>query len=86
MAKANEPLTLRECNEGDIVKVKRILPGPIARRLREMGFIPDATVEIVKYAPLKDPIEVVVMGYHVSLRLDEAEWIEVERTGRKSAS
>ena len=41
-------------------------------RMMEMGFIKGAEVEVVKYAPLSDPMELVVKGYHLSLRRAEA--------------
>jgi Fe2+ transport system protein FeoA len=41
-------------------------------RMMEMGFVKGAEVEVVKYAPLSDPIELVVKGYHISLRRSEA--------------
>ncbi|TSA56865.1 MAG: ferrous iron transport protein A [Planctomycetaceae bacterium] len=48
------------------------------RRLLEMGFINGSEVYIEKYAPLKDPIELVIKGYHVSLRVEDASKITVE--------
>lgn len=42
------------------------------RRLMEMGFVRGAEVTVVKYAPLSDPIEFLIKGYHVSLRRDQA--------------
>ena len=78
--------TLRDCKEGDRVVITGIRPGTLSKRLREMGFNPDTEVRIVKYAPLKNPIEVVVKGYHVSLRLEEAEWIEVEHIVDEASS
>jgi DtxR family Mn-dependent transcriptional regulator len=43
-----------------------------------MGVTSGAVVEVEKVAPLGDPIEVKVKGYHLSLRKEEAEGIEVE--------
>jgi len=42
-----------------------------------MGFLPGTQVFIKKYAPLRDPIEFVLKGYHVSLRREEAQKIIV---------
>jgi Fe2+ transport system protein FeoA len=71
-------MTLKELREGDWAQVIRIRGrGPFRRRLMEMGFIPGALVFVQKYAPLKDPIEFVIMGYHVSLRIAEADLVEV---------
>jgi Fur family ferric uptake transcriptional regulator len=43
-----------------------------------MGFLQGTEVYVEKYAPLKDPIELILKGYHVSLRVDEAARIQVE--------
>ncbi|MBP5135214.1 MAG: ferrous iron transport protein B [Paludibacteraceae bacterium] len=51
--------------------------GGLRYRIMEMGFVKGKTVEVVKNAPLMDPIEYIVMGSHVSLRRSEAEKIEV---------
>jgi Fe2+ transport system protein FeoA len=47
-------------------------------RLREMGLLPGTTVTLIRAAPLGDPIEIKVRGYHLSLRLEEAEQITLE--------
>lgn len=51
--------------------------GTIARRLMEMGVVPGAPVRVIKAAPLGDPIEVRVRGYHLALRRTEAQTILV---------
>ena len=51
--------------------------GPVARRLMEMGIVPGAPVPVVRVAPLGDPIEVRVRGYHLALRRSEARTILV---------
>jgi Fe2+ transport system protein FeoA len=43
-----------------------------------MGVIPGSVVEIERIAPLGDPIDIKVKGYHLSLRKEDAEKIEVE--------
>jgi len=49
----------------------------IARRLMELGLVPGTTVELVRRAPLGDPIELSVRGVHLSLRRSEASRIHV---------
>jgi len=49
-------------------------------KLMEMGCIPGEDIRIDQVAPLGDPISITVAGYHLSLRLDEAEMIWVEET------
>jgi Fe2+ transport system protein FeoA len=51
--------------------------GAVARRLMEMGVVPGAHVRVIKAAPLGDPIEVRVRGYHLALRRAEAQSILV---------
>jgi ferrous iron transport protein A len=51
--------------------------GAVARRLMEMGVVPGAPVCVIKAAPLGDPIEVRVRGYHLALRRAEAQTIQV---------
>ena len=51
--------------------------GALRRRILEMGLIKGTEVYVEKYAPMKDPIELIVKGYHVSLRVEEAAKITV---------
>ena len=51
--------------------------GAIARRLMEMGVVPGAPIRVIKTAPLGDPIEIRVHGYHLALRRTEAQTISV---------
>ncbi|MGH8019511.1 MAG: FeoA family protein [Opitutaceae bacterium] len=46
-------------------------------RLREMGLLPGTRIKLVRRAPLGDPIEIEVRGYHLSLRKGEAEQLRV---------
>ena len=50
----------------------------IQRRLLEMGFVRGEWVQIEKLAPLGDPMELVIKGYHMSLRRSEGACIFVE--------
>ncbi|GMU93519.1 MAG: hypothetical protein AMXMBFR4_25770 [Candidatus Hydrogenedentota bacterium] len=52
--------------------------GAIHQRLQEMGVIEGAQVELVRLAPLGDPIEIRVQGYHLSLRKSEAALVELD--------
>ena len=77
--------TLYDLNEGDagiILKIKG--RGQFRQRLSEMGFVVGKNVEVIKKAPLRDPIEYKIMGYHISLRNSEAQLIEVDK-GNKIA-
>ncbi len=46
-------------------------------RLMEMGLLTGTPIEVIRYAPLGDPIEIKVRGYHLTLRKHEAEQILV---------
>ncbi|MGD9200838.1 MAG: FeoA family protein [Chitinispirillia bacterium] len=66
-------------NEGDSVIIRKINGrGDFKKRLLEMGFTKDAEIKIVKYAPLKDPIEIKIKGFFLSLRIVEADQILVD--------
>ena len=52
--------------------------GPLRRRILEMGVLKGARVYIEKYAPLRDPLELIVKGFHISLRVEEAAQITVD--------
>ena len=56
----------------------------LRRRLLEMGFTPRTTVTLKKAAPMGDPIELFLRGYVLSLRLEDAEKITIEKTKRLS--
>ena len=67
---------LVEGEEGIILKIKG--RGQFRQRLLEMGFVVGKKVSVIRKAPLKDPVEYKVMGYHVSLRNSEAQLIIVD--------
>jgi ferrous iron transport protein A len=52
--------------------------GALRCRLLDMGLIPGTRVEIIKVAPLGDPLELMVRGYSLSIRKEDARKIEVE--------
>ena len=53
------------------------LPAANRPRLMEMGLLVGTTVELVRFAPLGDPVEIKVRGYNLTLRKHEAEQIFV---------
>lgn len=52
--------------------------GPLRCRLLDMGLIPHTRVTLQKVAPMGDPIEIRVCGYELTLRVEEAQKIEVK--------
>lgn len=57
--------------------------GPLRCRLLDMGLIPRTRVTLQKTAPMGDPIEILVRGYELTLRIDDARKIEVLEDGSK---
>ena len=71
--------TLAELVPGDRGKVVKVAgDADAARRLMEMGLMRGSDVEVLRLAPLGDPLEVRVRGFMLTLRRAEAEHIEVE--------
>ncbi len=62
--------------KGRVLKLRGL--GAAKKRIVEMGVTPGTVVEVERVAPLGDPMEIKVKGYHLSLRREEAEGIEVE--------
>ncbi|HIR86170.1 MAG TPA: ferrous iron transport protein A [Candidatus Limivicinus faecipullorum] len=52
--------------------------GPLRCRLLDMGLIPRTRVTLQKVAPMGDPIEIRVRGYELTLRIEDAQKIEIE--------
>jgi DtxR family transcriptional regulator, Mn-dependent transcriptional regulator len=72
-------VTLGSLKPGDKATIVKITSqGSIRRRLLDMGATKGTVVEIERIAPLGDPIDVKIKGYHLSLRKEEAEHIQVQ--------
>ncbi len=54
--------------------------GPLRCRLLDMGIIPKSKVKIMKVAPMGDPIELRIRDYELTIRLDDAQKIEVQES------
>ncbi len=86
LLKKPEPVRLSELREGQSGLIHRVGGhGALRRRLLEMGFLKGTRIYVEKYAPLKDPVELIVKGYHVSLRVEEAAQLLVEDVRQESA-
>jgi Fe2+ transport system protein FeoA len=71
-------MDLSQVKEGQSCTIDRVGgSGNFRRRVLEMGIVKGSVVQIEKYAPLKDPLELIVKGYHISLRVAEAAQIKV---------
>jgi ferrous iron transport protein A len=74
---ASQPLT--SVAVGTSATVTEINIPPAARsRLMEMGLLVGTKVELVRFAPLGDPVEIKIRGYNLTLRKSEAEQILVK--------
>jgi Fe2+ transport system protein FeoA len=71
---------LSELKPGDVGVIVELSGGNpvLKRRIMEMGMTKGVLVKVVRNAPLKDPVEFEVRGYHLSLKRKEAEMIIVE--------
>lgn len=69
---------LSEIKAGKSVIVKSFSKDDIFIKLMEMGCVPGEVIVVDQIAPLGDPISIFVAGYHLSLRINEADNILVE--------
>jgi Fe2+ transport system protein FeoA len=73
-------MRLSELKEGQTATIVHVGGnGVLRRRILEMGILRGTDVYVEKYAPLKDPLELIVKGYHVTLRVEEAARITVDK-------
>lgn len=71
--------TLRKVPVGGRAKVIKLHgEGALKRRIMDMGITKGVEIWVRKLAPLGDPIEITVRGYELSIRLADADMIEVE--------
>ncbi len=71
--------TLNVLEPGSKAKVIRIKgKGATRKRILDMGIVPGVEIEIIKRAPLKDPVEFKVKGYNLSMRQREAGLVVVQ--------
>jgi len=76
--------TLKETKLGQTVKVEKLGgDGALRQHFLDMGIIPKTEITLVKYAPMGDPIQVRLHGYELTLRLADAEQIEVSEVAPK---
>ena len=71
-------ISLRQMRVGQKATIAAIAArGELGRRIRDMGLVPGASVEIVGRAPLRDPVALRLQGFTLTLRNNEADWITV---------
>lgn len=77
-------MTLKEVEIGKSCVITRVGgEGALRQHFLDMGVIPGAEVTVVKYAPMGDPVELLIHGYSLTLRLDDAAKIDVDPISEK---
>ena len=80
-------MTLKELEIGKSAVVTQVGgEGTLRQHFLDMGMIPGAEVTVVKFAPMGDPMELQIHGYELTLRLAEAEQIEIKPIDKRSNS
>ena len=73
-------MTLRELPVGKKATITTVGgEGALRQHFLDMGVIPGTDIVLVKYAPLGDPMEFMIHGYELTLRLADAEKIDIEK-------
>lgn len=75
---SNMIIRLSDLKPGQEATIREFNNSEILLKLMEMGCVPGERILMEQVAPLGDPVSVSVAGYHLSLRLNEAEHILVE--------
>ncbi|MBP5252775.1 MAG: 50S ribosome-binding GTPase, partial [Lachnospiraceae bacterium] len=78
-------MNLKELEIGKTATVKKVGgSGALRQHFLDMGLIPGSDVTVIKYAPMGDPIELMISGYELTIRLADAEQIEIENVRKAS--
>ena len=72
-------MTLKDLKPGESGVIKRVGgTGALRQHFLDMGVIPGAEVTVIQFAPMGDPVELRIHGYELTLRLDDADKIDVQ--------
>ena len=78
-------MTLKDLKIGESAVIKTVGgSGALRQHFLDMGVIPQAEVTLIKYAPMGDPMELQLHGYELTLRLDDASKIEIEKIEKRT--
>ena len=70
--------TMRMMQPGERAVIAKITArGELGRRMRDMGLVPGTSFTVMGRAPLRDPVEIKLKGYNLTLRNNEADHIMV---------
>ena len=72
-------MTLQDLRPGESGKILGFEPSTVTDRLMEMGMLPGSEVQVIRLAPLGDPMDLKVRGYHLSIRKSEAALIQISK-------
>ena len=73
-----ETVSLRTLRKGQSATIAAITAdGEMGRRIRDMGLVPGVEIQVVGRAPLEDPVALRLMGFTLTLRNKEADFISV---------
>ncbi len=73
-------MTLKELKAGESARILSVGgEGALRQHFLDMGVIPGAETTVIKFAPMGDPMELQVHGYELTLRLADADQIEIEK-------
>ena len=79
-----ERITLKDLKINEHARILSVGgEGALRQHFLDMGVIPGAELTLVKFAPLGDPMELQIHGYELSLRLEDAEKIEIEKISER---
>ena len=72
-------IQMRDMKDNQVGTIRAVkAQGEMGRRIRDMGLVPGTRIKIQGRAPLYDPVALRVMGFTLTLRNSEADFIEVE--------
>lgn len=71
-------MTLKDGKVGMTLKIRQIGDSELKERMMTMGLIPGTKVEVLRSAPLGDPIAIRVRSYNLALRKADAEYVQVQ--------
>ena len=87
MGSVSETFRLSDYLQGEKGRIIMVQGDPDSRRrMSEMGFTRGNEVQVVKAAPLRDPVEYLVKGYHVSIRREQADHIVMDQPNPEAVS
>lgn len=73
-------MTLDDIKPGGECLIKKLTAsGRLGQRLVDMGVYPGLRLKVIRNAPLENPMEVELDGYYITLRHEEAKFVEVKR-------